>query len=142
MTEFTPIPSLLGGLLIGLSAAVVFVFFGRILGISGIVARTLNLDFGSGLWRPFFLIGLVVSPGVLSMIAPSPHGFEPMGLIPMMIGGFLVGYGTRVGSGCTSGHGICGISRLSKRSIVATCTFMTAAVMTIFIVRHSFESAL
>ncbi|MGB2318179.1 MAG: YeeE/YedE family protein, partial [Litorivicinaceae bacterium] len=142
MTEFTPIPSLLGGLLIGLSAAVVFVFFGRILGISGIVARTLNFDFGSGLWRPLFLIGLVVSPVVLSMIAPSPHGFEPMGLIPMMIGGFLVGYGTRVGSGCTSGHGICGISRLSKRSIVATCTFMTAAVMTVFVVRHLFESAL
>ena len=142
MTEFTPIPSLLGGLLIGLSAAVVFVFFGRILGISGIVARTLNFDFGPGLWRPFFLIGLVVSPVVLSMIAPSPHGFEPMGLIPMMIGGFLVGYGTRVGSGCTSGHGICGISRLSKRSIVATCTFMTAAVMTVFVVRHLFESAL
>ena len=142
MTEFTPIPSLLGGLLIGLSAAVVFVFFGRILGISGIVACTLNFDFGSGLWRPFFLIGLVVSPVVLSMIAPSPHGFEPMGLIPMMIGGFLVGYGTRVGSGCTSGHGICGISRLSKRSILATCTFTTAAVMTVFIVRHLFESAL
>ena len=142
MTEFTPIPSLLGGLLIGLSAAVVFVFFGRILGISGIVARTLNFDLGSGLWRPFFLIGLVVSPVVLSMIAPSPHGFEPMGLIPMMIGGFLVGYGTRVGSGCTSGHGICGISRLSKRSILATCTFTTAAVMTVFVVRHLFESAL
>ena len=142
MTEFTPIPSLLGGLLIGLSAAVVFVFFGRILGISGIVTRTLNFDFGSGLWRPFFLIGLVVSPVVLSMIAPSPHGFEPMGLIPMMIGGFLVGYGTRVGSGCTSGHGICGISRLSKRSILATCTFTTAAVMTVFVVRHLFESAL
>ena len=142
MTEFTPIPSLLGGLLIGLSAAVVFVFFGRILGISGIVTRTLNFDFGSGLWRPFFLIGLVVSPVVLSMIAPSPHGFEPMGLIPMMIGGFLVGYGTRVGSGCTSGHGICGISRLSKRSIVATYTFMMAAVMTVFVVRHLFESAL
>lgn len=142
MTEFTPIPSLLGGLLIGLSAAVVFVFFGRILGISGIVARTLNFDFGFGIWRPFFLIGLVVSPVVLSMIAPSPHGFEPMGLIPMMIGGFLVGYGTRVGSGCTSGHGICGISRLSKRSILATCTFTTAAVMTVFVVRHLFESAL
>ena len=142
MTEFTPIPSLFGGLVIGLSAAVAFVFFGRILGISGIVARTLNFDFGSGLWRPFFLIGLVVSPVVLSMIAPSPHGFEPMGLIPMMIGGFLVGYGTRVGSGCTSGHGICGISRLSKRSILATCTFTTAAVMTVFVVRHLFESAL
>ena len=88
------------------------------------------------------MIGLVVSPAVLSMIAPSPHEFEPMGLIPMMIGGFLVGYGTRVGSGCTSGHGICGISRLSKRSIVATCTFMTAAVLTVFVVRHLFGSEL
>ena len=102
----------------------------------GIIARTLNFDFGSGLWPPFFLIGLMVSPVVLSMIAPSPHGFEPMGLIPMMIGGVLVRYGTRVGKGCTSGLGICGISRLSKRSILATCTFMTAAVMTVFVVRH------
>ena len=65
-----------------------------------------------------------------------------MGLIPMMIGGFLVGYGTRVGSGCTSGHGVCGISRFSKRSIVATCSFMAAAVITVFIVRHVLEGAL
>ena len=79
---------------------------------------------------------------VLSMVSPSPHGFEPMGLIPMMIGGFLVGYGTRVGSGCTSGHGICGISRLSKRSIVATCSFMAAAVIIVFVVRHALEGAL
>lgn len=110
--------------------------------MTGIVARTLDFDFGEGSWRPFFLIGLVVTPLVLSMIAPSPHGFEPMGLIPMIVGGFLVGYGTRVGSGCTSGHGICGISRLSKRSIAATCTFMTTAVITVFVIRHVLGGAL
>ena len=136
MTEFTPMLSVSGGILIGLSAAAGFIFFGRILGISGIVARTLNIDFGKGSWRAFFLIGLVGSPVVLSLVSPSPHRFEPMGPIPMMIGGILVGYGTRFGSGCTSGHGICGISRLSKRSIVATCSFMAAAVITVFIVRH------
>jgi len=136
MTEFTPILSLVGGILIGLSAAGAFLLFGRVVGMTGILAGTLNLNFGEGSWRPFFLIGVVVTPLTLSMIAPSPHGFEPMGLIPMIIGGFLVGYGTRVGSGCTSGHGICGISRLSKRSIVATCTFMTTAVVTVFAIRH------
>ena len=142
MTESTPTLSVSGGILIGLSAAVVFIFFGRILGISGIVARALNFDFGQGSWRALFLIGLVGSPVVLSMVSPSPHGFEPMGLIPMMIGGFLVGYGTRVGSGCTSGHGVCGISRFSKRSIVATCSFMASAVITVFVVRHVLEGAL
>jgi uncharacterized membrane protein YedE/YeeE len=142
MTEFTPILSLAGGILIGLSAAGAFVLFGRILGMTGILARTLDFDFGEGSWRSFFLIGLVATPLVLSLIAPSLHGFEPMGLIPMIVGGFLVGYGTRVGSGCTSGHGICGISRLSKRSIAATCTFMTTAVITVFVIRHVLGGAL
>ncbi|MEE2820431.1 MAG: YeeE/YedE thiosulfate transporter family protein [Pseudomonadota bacterium] len=76
------------------------------------------------------------------MFSSLPHEFEPMGLILMMIGGFLVGYGTRVGSGCTSGHSICGISRLSKGSFVATCVFMAAAVMTVFVVHHLLEGAL
>ena len=142
MTEFTPILSLAGGILIGLSAAGAFVLFGRILGMTGILARMLDIDFGEGSWRSFFLIGLVVTPLVLSLIAPSPHGFEPMGLIPLIVGGFLVGYGTRVGSGCTSGHGICGISRLSKRSIAATCTFMTTAIITVFVIRHVLRGAL
>ena len=142
MTEFTQILSLSGGVLIGLSAAAAFFLFGRVLGMTGIVARTLDFDFGEGSWRPFFLIGLVVTPLVLSLIAPSPHGFEPMGLIPMILGGFLVGYGTRIGSGCTSGHGICGIARLSKRSIVATCIFMTTSVVTVFVIRHLIGGAL
>ena len=142
MSEFTPILSLAGGILIGLSAAGAFVLFGRILGMTGILARTLDFDFGEGSWRPMFFIGLVVTPLVLSLIAPSPHGFEPMGLIPMIIGGFLVGYGTRMGSGCTSGHGICGIARLSRRSIIATCTFMTTSVVTVFVIRHLIGGAL
>ena len=136
MTEFTPVLSLSGGLLIGLSAAAAFVLFGRVIGMTAIIARTLDFDFGEGSWRPFFLLGLILTPLILSLVAPSPHGFEPMVLIPMLIGGFLVGYGSRVGSGCTSGHGICGISRLSKRSIVATCIFMTTAVLTVFVIRH------
>ena len=136
MTEFTPVLSLLGGLLIGLSAAAAFVLFGRVIGMTGILARTLDFDFGEGSWRPFFLLGLILTPLILSLVAPSPHGFEPMGLIPMLIGGFLVGYGSRVGSGCTSGHGVCGLGRLSLRSFVATCTFMLFGVISVYIFRH------
>ena len=88
MTEFTPVLSLSGELLIGLSAAAAFVLFGRVIGVSGIVARTSDFDFGEGSWRPFFLLGLILTPLILSLVAPSPHGFEPMGLIPMLVGGF------------------------------------------------------
>lgn len=136
MTEFTPIWSLAGGILIGLSAAGGFFLLGRIIGMTGIMARTLNFDFGESNWRPMFLLGLIGMPLILSWLAPSPHGFDAPPLTALVIGGFLVGYGSRVGSGCTSGHGICGISRLSKRSIVAVCTFMATAFITVFVTRH------
>lgn len=136
MTEFTPFWSLIGGLIIGLSAAGGFFLFGRVIGMTGIMARTLSLDFGESAWRPMFLIGLIGAPLVLSLLAPSPHGFEAPSLGALILGGFLVGYGSRVGSGCTSGHGICGISRLSKRSIAAVITFMTTAFITVFVTRH------
>ncbi len=136
MTEFTPIWSLSGGILIGLSAAGAFFLFGRVIGMTGIVARTLNFDFGEANWRVMFLIGLIGTPLLLSLIAPSPHGFEAPPLAALIIGGFLVGYGSRVGSGCTSGHGICGMARLSKRSIVAVCVFMFTAFVTVFVTRH------
>lgn len=142
MTEFTPILSLVGGILIGLSAAGGFFLFGRVIGMTGIMARTLSFDFGESAWRPMFLIGLIGVPAILSVIAPSPHGFEAPSLLALVIGGFLVGYGSRVGSGCTSGHGICGMSRLSKRSIVAVCIFMTTAFITVFVTRHVLGGAL
>ena len=136
MTEFTPFLSLGGGILIGLAALGGFLLFGRVLGMTGILANTLRFDFGEAGWRPMFLIGLVLGPLVLSWVMPSPHGFQAPGVVALIVGGLLVGYGTRVGSGCTSGHGICGISRLSKRSIVAVCTFMATAFVTVFVTRH------
>jgi uncharacterized membrane protein YedE/YeeE len=136
MTEFTPFLSLGGGILIGLAALGGFLLFGRVIGMTGIVARTLSFDFGEASWRPMFLIGLLLGPLVMAQLMPSPHGFEAPGTIALIVGGLLVGYGTRVGSGCTSGHGICGISRLSKRSIVAVCTFMLTAFITVFVTRH------
>jgi len=142
MTEFTPILSLIGGILIGLSAAGGFLLFGRVMGISGIIARTLNFDFGEAAWRPMFLLGLIGVPLILSLVAPSPHGFEAPTLPALLLGGFLVGYGSRMGSGCTSGHGICGMARLSKRSIVAVCVFMTTAFVTVFVTRHLFGGVL
>ena len=142
MTEFTPFLSLGGGILIGLAAFGGFLLFGRIIGMTGIMARTLSFDFGEAGWRPMFLIGLVLGPLVMSQLMPSPHGFQAPGVVALIVGGFLVGYGTRVGSGCTSGHGICGISRLSKRSIVAVCTFMFTAFVTVFVTRHVFGGLL
>ena len=136
MTEFTPGLSVLGGLFIGLSAALGFVFFGRVIGISGILGRALHFDFGEIQWRVWFLAGLIGMPLVLELSIGSLHGFDPSHQLAMVVAGLLVGYGTRLGSGCTSGHGICGISRLSVRSIVATGCFMTSAILTVFVMRQ------
>ncbi|MGA1207228.1 MAG: YeeE/YedE family protein [Gammaproteobacteria bacterium] len=136
MTEFTPGLSVFGGLLIGLSAALGFAFFGRVIGISGILGRALQFDFGEIQWRVWFLVGLIGMPLLLELSVGSLHGFNPAPPMAMVIAGLLVGYGTRLGSGCTSGHGICGISRLSIRSVVATGCFMVSAIITVFVVRH------
>jgi uncharacterized membrane protein YedE/YeeE len=135
VTEFTPIESLTGGLLIGAGAALLLLCNGRIAGISGIVGGALGAEPGDRLWRLLFLLGLPLGAALVS-IGLDGTGV-PRASTPLLIaGGLLVGYGTQLGSGCTSGHGVCGMARGSKRSIVATATFMAAGAVTVFVVRH------
>ncbi len=125
--------ALLGGLIIGLSASIMLIFIGRISGISGIFANGLNFK-KNNLWRPFFVLGLMLGGFFCFKIKPelfyNSINYTPLRLI---FSGILVGYGTQLGNGCTSGHGVCGISRLSKRSIVATLCFMTSGLITVYI---------
>jgi len=138
-THFTPWASLIGGILLGTAAAFFLLLNGRILGISGILGGLLPPKLGDIGWRLTFLIGMAVSPMVFARLAPAGFIYAPRidagyGLI--VIAGLLVGLGTRYGSGCTSGHGICGLSRLSPRSMVATATFMLAGFVIVFVIRH------
>lgn len=134
--NFTPWSSLAGGLLIGLAAAMFLLFNGRIAGISGIVGGLLRPVKGDIFWRIAFVLGLVLAPIVFSLIAPLPEVIVEADNTLLIIAGLLVGIGTRYGSGCTSGHGVCGISRLSPRSLVATAAFMLAGFITVLVVRH------
>ena len=134
--HFTPWASLAGGILIGVSAALFILFNGRIAGISGILGGLLHPVKNDILWRVAFLSGLIVAPLVFSMLAPLPVVQVDAGTVTLIAAGLLVGIGTRYGSGCTSGHGVCGISRLSPRSLAATAAFMAAGFGTVFIVRH------
>lgn len=139
MTEF--VSALLGGALVGAASLLMLLFNGRILGISGIVGGLWKRSTEERGWRLLFLLGLLAG-GVLLRLA-EPQAFldslhRPAALL--IAAGLLVGYGTRLGSGCTSGHGICGVSRLSPRSIVATVTFMFFGVLTVFLLRHVFGS--
>lgn len=136
MTHFTPFASLLGGLMIGLSAALLMAFDGRIAGISGILGEVLALRRGEIGWRLAFMAGLVAAPLVYRALGGAlPFTITPA--VPVLIGGgLLVGIGTRMGSGCTSGHGVCGLARLSKRSLIATLTFMATGIATVFVARH------
>lgn len=136
MTEFTPLAAALGGILIGCSAALGYLGLGKVTGISGILGRALNGGFGHGAWGLWFMLGLIVTPAVIHAIAPSEHGFQAPGWPAIVLAGLLVGLGTRLGSGCTSGHGICGMARISTRSIVATATFVGAGVVTVALMRH------
>ncbi len=137
MTEFTPISAALGGALIGLSALILFLLDGRIAGISGILGSFLAFRPGEILWRLAFLAGLIAAPALYAAAGGHVPPLTVTSSIPLLlIGGFLVGFGTRLGNGCTSGHGVCGIARLSPRSIAATLIFMTAAGVTVFIMRH------
>jgi uncharacterized membrane protein YedE/YeeE len=129
-----PVLSFLGGIIIGVSAIVLLLFKGRIAGISGIINHFFSLQSSEYYWRGFFLLGLVIGPLFLipfDFVLPQTIDIEWSILI---IGAFLVGLGSNFGSGCTSGHGICGIGRFSLRSIVATITFMSVAVLTVFVV--------
>ncbi|MET1412972.1 YeeE/YedE family protein [Roseibium sp. HPY-6] len=140
MTDFTPLQSLTGGLLIGLAAVALMMLHGRIAGISGIVNGLLSLQFNQDwTWRAAFVAGMILSPLVLLVVTGGVPEIEiPVSTPLLAAGGFLIGIGVTLGSGCTSGHGVCGMSRLSGRSITATLTFMTTALITVFVIRHAF----
>jgi len=132
---FTPIASLAGGILIGTAAALMLALQGRIAGVSGIAGGILRAGPGELGWRASFLAGLLVGGAALRVFAPGAFDLGIARSAPsLVIAGLLVGYGTRLGSGCTSGHGVCGISRGSPRSISATLVFMAAGMITVFLV--------
>lgn len=137
MTEFTPFSALIGGLLIG-TATVAFLWLtGRIAGISGIVGGLLSAAPQDWAWRLAFILGLVAAPfAYLLVMGEMPKAVIPGSMVTMAVAGFLVGFGTRLGSGCTSGHGICGVSRLSPRSLVATAAFMVSGLVTYYVLHH------
>lgn len=141
MHNFTPLSALLGGLLIGLATSLMLLFAGKIAGISGIVGGFLRQDREDSAWRGYFLGGLLLGGMALRLARPQAFGSTSASLAAVVIAGLLVGYGTRLGNGCTSGHGICGNSRLSLRSIVATVTFMATGALTVFVVRRLFGGA-
>lgn len=137
--HFTPWASLGGGIVLGLASAIFILFNGRILGISGILGGLMSPRMGDIGWRLSFLLGMAAAPAVFVWLAPAGWVSAPRidagyGLI--VLAGLLVGLGTRYGSGCTSGHGVCGLSRLSPRSLVATLTFMGAGFAIVFVLRH------
>lgn len=129
--------ALLGGALIGLAASILWALNGRRAGVSGIVGGLLQPLRGEADWQGAFLLGLVLAGFVGTLLAPSAFGASPLALGPLLVAGLLVGAGTRLSGGCTSGHGVCGISRGSRRSVVATVTFMASAVVTVALV-HAF----
>lgn len=134
--HFTPWASLAGGLLIGVATAMFLLLNGRIAGISGILGGLFRPATGDIGWRVAFLVGLLGAPVVYGLAAPLPSVHIDADIALLVVAGLLVGVGTRYGSGCTSGHGVCGLSRLSPRSMVATASFMLAGFVTVFLVRH------
>ena len=137
--HFTPWASLTGGLLLGVASAVFILINGRILGISGILGGLLPPKVGDIGWRVAFLLGMLAAPTVFMALAPAGLASEPRidaGFWTVIAAGLLVGIGTRYASGCTSGHGVCGLSRLSPRSLVATLSFMGVGFFIVYIVRH------
>jgi len=136
VTDFTPIQSLLGGVLIGLSAVLLMALHGRIAGVSGILTGIIPPLARDWAWRAAFLAGAIVAPMLFLAFGGAIEFSVPVSAAALAIGGFLVGVGTHLGNGCSSGHGICGMARLSPRSIAAVATFMAAAFATVFIVRH------
>jgi hypothetical protein len=136
MAEFNWATALVGGVLIGISATLLFALNGRIAGISGIVIGAMTLRPDSG-WRWLFILGLLLGGGLYEYgLAPQPTPASTVLPGAMIIGGFLVGFGTRMGSGCTSGHGVCGLARLSPRSLAAVVTFLSTGMVTVFVLRH------
>jgi uncharacterized membrane protein YedE/YeeE len=137
-THFTPWPALAGGVLIGVAAAAFVLLNGRIAGISGILGGLLRPARGDVAWRVAFLAGLAGAPLAYGLFAALPAVRIDAGGPALAAAGLLVGLGTRYGAGCTSGHGVCGLSRLSPRSLVATLSFMAAGFVTVYVIRHVF----
>lgn len=135
-THFTPLASLLGGIAIGISASCLLLLNGRIAGISGIAGGLFGAFRGDVAWRIAFLAGLVLAPAAYRLFAPLPSSRIDAGWVTLAIAGLLVGLGTRYARGCTSGHGICGLARLSPRSLIAVCVFMVSALATVFAAHH------
>ena len=136
---FTPWSSLAGGLLIGLSAAALILVNGRIAGISGILGGLLQFRSPETGWRLAFITGLILAPLLYGSFTTLPSVINVGDLPTLAIAGLLVGFGTSLGSGCTSGHGVCGLSRLSLRSLIATLLFMGSGFLTVFLLRHVFS---
>lgn len=139
MTEFTPYSASLGGALIGLAAVLLMLLNGRIAGISGILGGLMRFDKGEFGWRAAFLVGLISGPSIYMGITKEPiHIAAPEPVWALIVAGLIVGVGTQIGNGCTSGHGVCGIARLSPRSLAATAMFLFTAIVTVTLVRHVF----
>lgn len=136
MDGFTPVSALIGGAIIGTSAALFLILNGRIAGISGILGGLLAAPSRETGWRVAFLAGLVLAPLAYGLVARLPAVTVGASLPLLAVAGLLVGFGSRLGSGCTSGHGVCGLGRLSPRSMAATVTFMTVAILTVLVTRH------
>lgn len=128
--------ALLGGLLIGVAVSILLLINGKIAGISGILGQTISINVKANSWRIAFLLGLVISPLVYGLFYPLPSFKLNSNSLTIIAAGLLVGFGTRLGNGCTSGHGVCGIARFSIRSVVATVTFIAFGMLTVYIIRH------
>jgi uncharacterized protein len=137
MEHFTPIASTIGGLLIGLSAAIMLLANGRIAGISGIFRGIIEPQRGEFAWRAAFIGGLAAGGAVMVALTPELFAITiERSMVAVAVAGLLVGFGTRLGNGCTSGHGVCGLSRFSARSLVATISFMATGAITVFVINH------
>jgi uncharacterized protein len=137
MNDFTPFSALIGGALVGLSASLFLLTHGKVAGISGLYGGILRRTLPDRMLRLAFIIGLLLSGIVVRIVYPAAFETAWSAALPVaLVAGVLVGFGTQLGNGCTSGHGVCGISRFSARSLVATATFMAAGIATTFVVRH------
>jgi uncharacterized membrane protein YedE/YeeE len=137
MNDFTPIPALVGGVIIGLASVLLLLTHGKVAGISGLYGGVLRRGTSDRSFRASFIAGLVVAGGLLRLVFPGAFATTWNAALPVALAaGVIVGVGTQVGNGCTSGHGVCGIGRFSIRSLIATCTFMATGFVTIYIVRH------
>lgn len=138
ITEFTPVASLFGGILIGLGAVVLMALNGRIAGMTAMLGGLLEPQHAESRWRLAFLLGAIVAPMIAALLGAEFSFASPTTGVPLVIGGVIVGIGVTYASGCTSGHGVCGLARLSPRSFVATATFMVTTFATVTLIRHGF----